>query len=70
MDSNNVALGAVQEILEHENRTRTEIYLHSVSGSAQKAMQVYEQVRVKSHSNSHSKRKGMLRLISNPNLSN
>jgi site-specific recombinase XerC len=62
MDNNNVPLGAIQEILGHENRTTTEIYLHSLSGTAQKAMATYEQAKrnsQNSHSHSHSKEKGV-----------
>lgn len=55
MDNNNVPMGAIQEILGHENRATTEIYLHSLSGTAQKAMATYEQAKRDSHSNSHSK---------------
>lgn len=58
MDNHNVPLGAIQEILGHENRATTEIYLHSLSGTAQKAMQTYERVRMNSHSNPHSNEKG------------
>ncbi len=58
----------VREILGRENGTTTGSCLHTVSGSAQEAIQVCEQVMVKSHSDSHSKRKGLLRLIGNPNL--
>jgi len=57
MDNNNVPLGAIQEILGHENRTTTEIYLHSLSGTAQKAMATYEQAKRNSHSDSHSNEK-------------
>jgi hypothetical protein len=31
MDSENVPIGSIQRILGHENRTTTEIYLHSIS---------------------------------------
>jgi integrase len=55
MDNDNVPMGAIQEILGHENRTTTEIYLHSLSGTAQKAMATYEQAK----RNSHSKEKGV-----------
>jgi integrase len=33
MDSNNVPIGAIQRILGHENRTTTEIYLHSIGNA-------------------------------------
>lgn len=54
MDNSNVPLGAIQRILGHENRTTTEIYLHSINQSEVEAMAVYEQARSKSHSNPHS----------------
>jgi integrase len=59
MDNSNVPMGAIQEILGHENRTTTELYLHSLSGTAQKAMATYEQAKRNSHSDSHSKEKGV-----------
>ena len=54
MDNCNVPLGAIQRILGHENRTTTEIYLHSINQSEIAAMAAYEQARGKSHSDSHS----------------
>jgi integrase len=54
MDNCNIPLGAIQRILGHENRTTTEIYLHSINQSEFAAMAVYEQARGKSHSDSHS----------------
>ena len=53
MDNNNVPLGAIQRILGHENRSTTEIYLHSIGNTERQAMNVYEQVTKKSHTNSH-----------------
>jgi integrase len=50
MDSCNVPLGSIQRILGHENRTTTEIYLHSINQSEFAAMAVYEQARGQSHS--------------------
>jgi integrase len=49
MENNNVPIVAIQEILGHENRTTTEIYLHSVSGAARSAMTTYELARRNSH---------------------
>jgi hypothetical protein len=45
--------------LGHENRTTTEIYLHSVGNSEIKAIQEYESAREKSHTDSHTKEKGL-----------
>ncbi len=53
MDNNNVPIVAIQEILGHENRTTTEIYLHSVTGAARSAMTTYELARRNSHTDSH-----------------
>ena len=41
---NKANLGATQRILGHENRTTTEIYLHSPGESEREAMQIFEQV--------------------------
>ena len=58
MDSKNVSIGAIQRILGHENRTTTEIYLHSISGSEREAISVFEQASEKSLSKSLSDEKG------------
>jgi integrase len=50
MDNCNIPLGSIQRILGHENRTTTEIYLHSINQSELEAMAIYEQARGKSHS--------------------
>jgi integrase len=52
MDSKNVPIGAIQRILGHENRTTTEIYLHSISGSERDAINVLEAESEKSLSKS------------------
>ena len=44
MDSVNVPLGSIQRILGHENRSTTEIYLHSLGELEREAMAIYEQV--------------------------
>jgi len=52
MDSKNVPIGAIQRILGHENRTTTEIYLHSIGGSERDAINVLEAESEKSLSKS------------------
>ena len=49
MDNNNVPIGAIQKILGHENRTTTEIYLHSFGVEERDAISTYEEARKKSH---------------------
>jgi len=53
LDYANVNIGSIQRILGHENRTTTEIYLHSVGESEREAMKVYEEFTEKSHTNPH-----------------
>jgi integrase len=53
MDNNNVPIGVTQRLLGHEQRTTTEIYLHSLGNDACDAMGVYEKARKNSHTNSH-----------------
>ena len=53
MDNNNVPIGTIQRILGHENRSTTEIYLHSIGQAEREAMSVYERARKKSHTDSH-----------------
>ncbi|MGA3114014.1 MAG: tyrosine-type recombinase/integrase [Syntrophobacteraceae bacterium] len=60
MDHNNAPLDGIQNVLGHETRTTTLIYLHKLDGSERKVMQIYEQARQKSHTDSHIKSKGIL----------
>ncbi len=53
MDRNGVPLGAIQEILGHQNRETTEIYLHSTDADKHDAMKCYERARQNSHMDSH-----------------
>lgn len=53
LDNANVNLGSIQRILGHENRTTTEIYLHSLGESEREAMKIFDQISEKSHTNSH-----------------
>jgi len=53
MDNSNVPIGAIQKILGHENRSTTEIYLHSFGIVEREAMSTYEKARQNSHTDSH-----------------
>ena len=64
MDMNNVPIGAIQRVLGHENRSTTEIYLHGIGDFERQAMQVYEQARQKSHTDSHTDEKRDSTMIS------
>ncbi len=53
MDVSNVPIGSIQRILGHENRSTTEIYLHSIGDTEVQAIHLYEQARQNSHTDSH-----------------
>ena len=53
LDRGNVNIGSIQRILGHENRSTTEIYLHSIGEAEREAMRVFEEVSENSHTNSH-----------------
>ncbi|HEB70332.1 MAG TPA: hypothetical protein ENI88_12035 [Desulfobulbus sp.] len=53
MDNNQVPLGAIQRVLGHENRSTTEMYLHSLGNTEIDAMMVLERARRFSHTESH-----------------
>jgi len=55
LESSNVPIGTIQRILGHENRTTTEIYLHSIGDAERLAMGIYEQARQQPHMDSHIK---------------
>jgi integrase len=57
MDNNNVPLGAIQRILGHENRTTTEIYLHTIGNIERHAIHVFETASENSLSDSLSTKK-------------
>jgi len=57
MENSNVPIGAIQRILGHENRTTTEIYLHSIGCSEREAINIFEQVSGNSLSKSLSDEK-------------
>lgn len=56
MDDSNVPIGAIQNILGHEKRTTTEIYLHRITPIERGAMDTYERARKNSHTNSHTEK--------------
>jgi len=53
LDNANVNLGSIQRILGHENRTTTEIYLHSIGNAERDAMTAFERAVNWSHIDSH-----------------
>jgi integrase len=59
LDAYNVPIGSIQRILGHENRSTTEIYLHSIGDSERDAMAVLERhFENFSHKNSHNEKRG------------
>ncbi|MFZ5570927.1 MAG: tyrosine-type recombinase/integrase [Thermodesulfobacteriota bacterium] len=42
LDQENIPIGSIQRILGHENRTTTEIYLHSIGNAERDAMSVFD----------------------------
>jgi len=61
LDAANVPIGAIQRLLGHENRSTTEIYLHSLGELEKQAMEVFERVRGLSHTDSHTAQKEEVR---------
>jgi integrase len=53
MDNHNVPIGSIQRILGHENRSTTEIYLHTLRDAEREAIAIYERAIEKSHTDSH-----------------
>jgi len=57
MDNSGVNTGSIQRILGYENRSTTDIYLHSIGDAEIEAMGVFEQANQsfeeKSHTDSH-----------------
>jgi len=60
LDQAKVPIGSIQRILGHENRTTTEIYLHSIGDSERRAVDMLgDQFEDFSHTKSHTEKKGL-----------
>jgi len=58
LDSAKIPMGSIQRILGHENRTTTEIYLHSVGEGERHAMDILDEGFCEvSHTDSHTDEK-------------
>ena len=66
LDRANVNIGSIQRILGHENRSTTEIYLHSIGEAEREAMRIFEEVSEISHTNSHTEAKEKIVNSANP----
>jgi integrase len=66
LENLNVPIGSIQRILGHENRTTTEIYLHSINDSERVAIDIFEQAYSNSHTNSHTGQQGEISAMHNP----
>ena len=54
LDQSNVPIGLIQKILGHENRTTTEIYLHTIGNAERDAISFLDKhSKEKSHTDSH-----------------
>jgi integrase len=57
LDHARVPISSIQRILGHENRSTTEIYLHSIGESEREAMRVFDlEIDEKSHTESHTEK--------------
>ena len=57
LDQARVPISSIQHILGHENRSTTEIYLHSIGESEREAMRVFDRkINENSHTESHTEK--------------
>jgi integrase len=60
LDQANVPIGSIQRILGHENRSTTEVYLHSIGNSERQAIDILDENSYEfSHADSHTEKKGL-----------
>ncbi|MFW6147154.1 MAG: tyrosine-type recombinase/integrase [Thermodesulfobacteriota bacterium] len=58
LDNGKASIGSIQRILGHENRTTTEIYLHSIGESEREAMKILDRkITEFSHTDSHTEKR-------------
>ena len=58
LDQANIPIGSIRRILGHENRTTTEIYLHSIGDLERRAVDILDENFERfSHTNSHTEKK-------------
>ena len=67
MANQNVSIGAIQNILGHENRNTSEIYLHSIGNTERDAINAYEKATIGSHTemDSHTESRTVTKLVGN-----
>ena len=57
LDQGKAPIGAIQRILGHENRSTTEIYLHSIGEAEREAMKILDrEIKENSHTDSHTEK--------------
>ena len=57
LDQARIPISSIQRILGHENRSTTEIYLHSIGESEREAMKVFDrEIDEISHTDSHTEK--------------
>jgi integrase len=67
LDHARVPISSIQRILGHENRSTTEIYLHSIGESEREAMKVFDrEIDEKSHTESHTEKEKDLTEVAKP----
>lgn len=57
LEQGNTPIGAIQRILGHENRSTTELYLHSIGEAEREAMKIFgREIKENSHTDSHTEK--------------